>query len=267
MPSGGTFDLPALRARLADLEVQMQQPGFWERPDAARQVSQEVARIRARMEEVERLERELADLLELAELASADDAAVLADLEREVRAFGDRLDRIERATLLRGEHDARNAILSIHAGAGGTESQDWVEMLLRMYLRWAEEHGYRTEIVDVSPGEEAGLKSVTVIVSGPNAYGYLRGERGVHRLVRLSPFDAAHRRHTSFALVDVIQRWSRRRWRSGRKTCAWRPSGPGAPEARTSTRWRRPCGSRTSPPGSWSSARTSAPSTPTSSRP
>src|SRR5579884_1599323 len=204
MPSGGTFDLPALRARLADLEVQMQQPGFWERPDAARQVSQEVARIRARMEEVERLERELADLLELAELASADDAAVLADLEREVRAFGDRLDRIERATLLRGEHDARNAILSIHAGAGGTESQDWVEMLLRMYLRWAEEHGYRTEIVDVSPGEEAGLKSVTVIVSGPNAYGYLRGERGVHRLVRLSPFDAAHRRHTSFALVDVI---------------------------------------------------------------
>src|SRR5579875_3479420 len=175
MPSGGTFDLPALRARLADLEVQMQQPGFWERPDAARQVSQEVARIRARMEEVERLERELADLLELAEL------------EREVRAFGDRLDRIERATLLRGEHDARNAILSIHAGAGGTESQDWVEMLLRMYLRWAEEHGYRTEIVDVSPGEEAGLKSVTVIVSGPNAYGYLRGERGVHRLVRLSP--------------------------------------------------------------------------------
>src|SRR5579875_370413 len=129
MPSGGTFDLPALRARLADLEVQMQQPGFWERPDAARQVSQEVARIRARMEEVERL------------------------------------DRIERATLLRGEHDARNAILSIHAGAGGTESQDWVEMLLRMYLRWAEEHGYRTEIVDVSPGEEAGLKSVTVIVS------------------------------------------------------------------------------------------------------
>lgn len=182
----------------------MQQPGFWERPDAARQVSQEVARIRARMEEAERLERELADLLELAELAPPDDAAVLADLEREARAFGDRLDRIERATLLRGEHDARNAILSIHAGAGGTESQDWVEMLLRMYLRWAEEHGYRTEIVDVSPGEEAGLKSVTVIVSGPNAYGYLRGERGVHRLVRLSPFDAAHRRHTSFALVDVI---------------------------------------------------------------
>ncbi len=183
----------------------MQRPGFWDDPDAARRVSREVAALRSRLEEWARLNREVADLQELTELAAAgDDAAALAEIEREARTVGEELDRVELATLLGGEHDQRNAILSIHAGAGGTESQDWVEMLLRMYLRWAETHGYRSEVVDLSPGEEAGLKSVTVIVSGPSAYGYLRGERGVHRLVRISPFDAAHRRHTSFALVDVI---------------------------------------------------------------
>ena len=182
----------------------MQQPGFWENPDAARQVSREVAGLRSRIDELARLDRETQDLRELVDLAAGDGAGALADVEREVTALGETLDRVERAALFGGEHDSRNAIVSVHAGAGGTESQDWVEMLLRMYLRWAETHGYRAEVVDMSPGEEAGLKSVTVIVSGPNAYGYLRGERGVHRLVRLSPFDAAHRRHTSFALVDVI---------------------------------------------------------------
>jgi peptide chain release factor 2 len=125
-------------------------------------------------------------------------------LQQEARAVVDALDRLEIEALLSGPHDSANAILSIHAGAGGTESQDWAAMLLRMYLRWAEAHGYATEVADLSAGEEAGIKSVTVIVSGPHAYGYLRTERGVHRLVRLSPFDAAHRRHTSFALVDVI---------------------------------------------------------------
>jgi len=202
--SGGIFDLPRQRARLTDLERKMQQPGFWDDPEAARGVSREVAALRSRLDELARLDREVADLLELVELAAGEDQAALGDIEREVQMLGDTLDRVELTTLLGGEHDARNAILSVHAGAGGTESQDWVEMLLRMYLRWAETHGYRTEVVDVSPGEEAGLKSVTVIVSGPNAYGYLRGERGVHRLVRISPFDAARRRHTSFALVDVI---------------------------------------------------------------
>ncbi len=182
----------------------MQQPGFWENPEAARRVSREVAGLRSQIEELTQLDQDAQDLRELVDLAVGDDAAALADVEQEVQTLGGTLDRIERAALLGGEHDARNGILSVHAGAGGTESQDWVEMLLRMYLRWAETHGFQTEVVDMSPGEEAGLKSVTVIVSGPNAYGYLRGERGVHRLVRLSPFDAAHRRHTSFALVDVI---------------------------------------------------------------
>ncbi len=182
----------------------MQQPGFWDDPDSARRVSREVASLRSRLDELSRLDREVSDLEELVDLAAGEDPSALQDVEREAQALGETLDRVELATLLGGEHDARNAILSIHAGAGGTESQDWGEMLLRMYLRWAEAHGYQTEVVDMSPGEEAGLKSVTIIVSGPNAYGYLRGERGVHRLVRLSPFDAAHRRHTSFALVDVI---------------------------------------------------------------
>jgi peptide chain release factor 2 len=182
----------------------MQRPGFWEDPEAARRISREVAPLRSQIDEVSRLEREIGDLRELASLTAPEDTASFTEVEHEVASLGATLDRLELTTLLGGEYDARNAILSIHAGAGGTESQDWVEMLLRMYLRWTEMHGYRTEVVDVSPGEEAGLKSVTVIVSGPNAYGYLKGERGVHRLVRLSPFDAAHRRHTSFALVDVI---------------------------------------------------------------
>jgi peptide chain release factor 2 len=202
--SGGTFDLPRQTARLSDLERQMQHPTFWADQATARRTSQEVAAVRSRVDEVSRLEREVADLLEFLDLAGGEDTGALADVEDEVRTLGGTIERLELATLLSGEHDARNAILSIHAGAGGTESQDWVEIILRMYLRWAERHEYHTEVVDISPGEEAGMKSVTVIVSGPNAYGYLRGERGVHRLVRLSPFDAAHRRHTSFALVDVI---------------------------------------------------------------
>jgi peptide chain release factor 2 len=189
--------------RLDDLERQMQRPGFWEDADTARRVSREVAALRSQLEEVSHLQQNVADLLELADLA-AEDVPALSEVEQEARSLGSTIERLELSTLLSGEHDSHNAILSIHAGAGGTESQDWVEMLLRMYLRWGEAHGYHAEVVDVSPGEEAGMKSVTVIVSGPNAYGYLRGERGVHRLVRLSPFDAAHRRHTSFALVDVI---------------------------------------------------------------
>ena len=201
---GGTFDLPRQHARLDELERQMQQPAFWADPETARRTSREVAALRSRIDEVSHLQRDIADLAELTDLAAGEGSGAIADVGREVQALGQTIERFELTTLLGGEHDSSNAILSVHAGAGGTESQDWVEMLLRMYLRWAEAHGYRTEVVDISPGEEAGMKSVTVIVSGPTAYGYLRGERGVHRLVRLSPFDAAHRRHTSFALVDVI---------------------------------------------------------------
>ncbi|KPJ49007.1 MAG: peptide chain release factor 2 [Dehalococcoidia bacterium DG_22] len=145
---------------------------------------------------------ELSDLLEMAEAEG--DEATAADVAAEVEVLAARLDKLELSLALAGEYDRRDAILAIHAGAGGTDSQDWAEMLLRMYLRWAEGHGYQARVLDMTVGEEAGIKSATAEVAGPNAYGYLRAERGVHRLVRLSPFDFAHARHTSFALVEVL---------------------------------------------------------------
>jgi peptide chain release factor 2 len=145
---------------------------------------------------------ELSDLLEMAEAEG--DEATAADVSAEVEALAARLDKLELSLALSGEYDRRGAILAIHAGAGGTDSQDWAEMLLRMYLRWAEGRGYQARVLDMTVGEEAGIKSATAEVAGSNAYGYLRAERGVHRLVRLSPFDFAHARHTSFALVEVM---------------------------------------------------------------
>ncbi len=149
------------------------------------------------------LEKELTDLMELTSLAE-EEAALGEEIRAEVEAAAARLDELEIGTAFRGKYDARNAIVAIHAGAGGTESQDWAEILLRMYLRWAERRGYRAETLDVSQGEEAGVKSATVGISGEHAFGYLKSEHGVHRLVRLSPFDADHARHTSFALVEVM---------------------------------------------------------------
>ncbi len=183
----------------------MGRPTLWENPEEARRLGRELSTLQAQLTEVDRLAGRLEDLAVLLTLAEEQPGGISgAELAAEARAVQSELDRLEQATLLREPHDAANAILSVHAGAGGTEAADWAEMLLRMYLRWAEARGYTTEIADFSPGEEAGIKSVTVIVQGPNAYGYLRGERGVHRLVRISPFDASRRRHTSFALVDVI---------------------------------------------------------------
>lgn len=151
------------------------------------------------------LERRVRDWRELLELAVAeDDQAVAGDVATEVQGIAAELDQREFELMLSGEYDRNDALLAIHAGAGGTESQDWASMLLRMYLRWAEQHDYKPQILDTTEGEEAGIKSTTVEISGKYAYGYLKAERGVHRLVRLSPFDAAHRRHTSFALVEVM---------------------------------------------------------------
>jgi len=147
----------------------------------------------------------LGDLQDLYELALAeDDAVVQAEVVAEVAQLTRRVDKLESEAMLDGPYDDHGAVLAIHAREGGTDAQDWTEMLLRMYLRWAERRGYKTDVLDSTPGEEAGLKSVTVEISGRNAFGYLRGERGQHRLVRLSPFDAAHRRQTSFALVEVL---------------------------------------------------------------
>ncbi|MDR7426815.1 MAG: peptide chain release factor 2 [Armatimonadota bacterium] len=201
----GHLDLEAKRRRVAELEQAMGRPTLWDNPEEARRLSRELSTLRAQLAEVDRLAGRVEDLGVLLALAEEQPGGISAtELAAEARALQDELNRLEQSTLLREPHDAANAILSVHAGAGGTEAADWAEMLLRMYLRWAEARGYTTEIADLSPGEEAGIKSVTVIVQGPNAYGYLRGERGVHRLVRISPFDASRRRHTSFALVDVI---------------------------------------------------------------
>ncbi len=164
---------------------------------------QRLAVLKDEWERWQKRSRRVADALELADLAEGD-PAMEAELVAEVAALEAEVAQEEFRLLLSGPYDRRDAILAIHAGAGGIEAQDWVAMLLRMYLRWAESRGYQTEIVDSLPGEEAGLKSVTAEIRGEWAYGYLKAERGVHRLVRLSPFDAAHRRHTTFALVEVM---------------------------------------------------------------
>jgi peptide chain release factor 2 len=151
------------------------------------------------------LERRVVDLSEIAALALEEgDYSIKEDIEEELKSVSSRLEQLEARLVLSGDYDSRNAMLALHAGAGGTESQDWADMLLRMYLRWAEAHDYLAEILDVSPGEEAGIKSAILEIRGDHAYGYMKGEHGVHRLVRLSPFDADHARHTSFALVEVL---------------------------------------------------------------
>jgi len=160
-----------------------------------------VSSLRSDVESWNGLKQQIHDLTDLAKL---DDDSLRADLENEIHKVEVDLEKRSFAAMLSGPYDHDDAILAIHAGAGGTDSQDWADMLLRMYLRWAEDHGFSVDILDSTPGEEAGIKSVTIAIGGSFAYGYLRSEKGVHRLVRLSPFDAAHRRHTSFALLEVL---------------------------------------------------------------
>ncbi|NIU63174.1 MAG: PCRF domain-containing protein, partial [Pseudomonas stutzeri] len=187
------------------LESRSSRPDFWDDPQQAQKVMRRLAETREQVETWRGLQIKVGELSDLLELAAEEgDEATAADVSAEVEALTARVDKLELSLALSGEYDRRDAILAIHAGAGGTDSQDWAEMLLRMYLRWAERHGYEARVLDMTVGEEAGIKSATVEVAGSNAYGYLRAERGVHRLVRLSPFDAAHARHTSFALVEVM---------------------------------------------------------------
>ncbi len=165
----------------------------------------QIADLRAEIAPWVDLHRRVGEHVDLLELAVAEgDEALAAELAAEAQSLRDEFSRLEFRLQLSGPYDRANAILAVHAGTGGTEAQDWAQMLMRMYLRWGERHGCKTEVFDLSPGEEAGIKSATIEFVGPYAYGYLKGERGVHRLVRLSPFDAAHRRHTSFALVEVM---------------------------------------------------------------
>jgi peptide chain release factor 2 len=196
-----TFDPDALSARAAELEEAMSEPGFWDEQQRAAKISAEHARLTRRRERYDALTSEATDLDELVTLAFED--GELDEVAESVATLSRELDRLQEEALFSGEYDSGDAVVSIHAGEGGTDAQDWAEMLLRMYLRWAEARGFKTEVLEASPGEEAGLKSATFTVAGENAYGVLKAERGVHRLVRLSPFDQAHRRHTSFAQVIV----------------------------------------------------------------
>jgi peptide chain release factor 2 len=199
------FDLAGKERELAELEEQSSEAEFWNNSNAAQATMRRITELRAEIERWRGLQRRVGDARELLSLAAEEaDAEVGAEVGRETDELESELARLEFELVFSGQYDRRSAILAIHAGAGGTESQDWAEMLMRMYLRWAERQGYRTDVLDMTPGEEAGIKSVTIEINGPNGYGHLKAEHGVHRLVRLSPFDAAHRRHTSFALVEVM---------------------------------------------------------------
>jgi peptide chain release factor 2 len=201
---GGTFDVPGKEERLASLDAEMAAPTFWEDNRRAQELIRERAELARTVTRVGELARQVSDLGVLLEWAAeADDAGLETEITEGVSRLRQQLDEFELKLLLSGPHDAKAAILSIHPGAGGTESQDWAQMLMRMYLRWCERSGFKAEVLDLLPGEEAGIKSATIEVTGDHAYGYFRGEAGVHRLVRISPFDASRRRQTSFASVSV----------------------------------------------------------------
>ncbi len=185
---------------MKDLEQQAADPDLWNDPDAARGLMQRLSELQEDVQYWSGLRQQITDAQEL---LSLDDEGLLPELEAEAAALEEEMGRAEFRLLLSGKHDRGNAIMAIHAGAGGTDAQDWAAMVLRMFLRWTERRNFKTEILDSLDGESAGIKSTTLSIAGAYAYGYLRSERGVHRLVRLSPFDAAHRRHTSFVLVEV----------------------------------------------------------------
>ena len=196
----GRMDVAGKARRASELQRQASESGFWNDPEAAQQTMRQLSKLKSAVEQWQRLADRISDAIELAEM---DDEDLQADLEAETAELTALVETMSLQAMLAGDYDSEDAIFAIHAGAGGVDAQDWAEMLERMYLRWMEQNGYKAEILDRSVGEEAGIKSVTVSVKGDHAFGYLRSEEGVHRLVRLSPFDSARRRHTSFAKVEL----------------------------------------------------------------
>lgn len=199
------FDISKLKTELSNLEEQTSNPNFWNDSQNSSSILKKITTLKSKIEEFKKVKIEFDNIYELNDLlkTEADD-----DLEKELiegtKNIEKDIEKLEISTLLSGKYDFNNAIITLHPGAGGTEAQDWVQMLYRMYTRWTNDNGYKLEELDFLPGDEAGIKSVTFLVSGPYAYGYLKGEQGVHRLVRISPFDAGGRRHTSFASVEVL---------------------------------------------------------------
>ncbi len=201
----GALNLDGIKIKLDELEMKTTEPKFWDDAEKSGAVMQQIGRYKQMISDFEKLKNDREEVLTMIELAEEENDESMAD---EVKALGDAVktayEEQKLSTLLKGEYDSCNAILSFHAGAGGTEAQDWVSMLVRMYTKWADRHGFKTEILDILDGDEAGIKSASIHIEGYNAYGFLKSEHGVHRLVRVSPFDAAGRRHTSFASVEVM---------------------------------------------------------------
>ena len=205
MKWGTHFDLANKRDRVEELDKTMEEPGFWDNPEHSTAVVQESKKLKSVIERYESLCTDREDMLTLIEIGEEEnDVSLVLELEDSLKAFEGQFEELRIETLLSGEYDKDNAILTLHAGAGGTESCDWASMLCRMYERWAEKRGFQVEMLDFLDGDEAGYKSVTLQVNGLNAYGYLKSEHGVHRLVRISPFNAAGKRQTSFVSCDVM---------------------------------------------------------------
>jgi peptide chain release factor 2 len=202
---GEALHLDEAKREVAELQEESAQDGFWNNVAHSQQVQQRIKQLQTKCEKYEKLRSSWDDLFTMCEMAiEEDDASMLDDLKAEYETLSEELEAMRLSTLLTGEYDANNAILTFHAGAGGTEAQDWTQMLYRMYTMWTDRHGYKYTLLDYQEGEEAGIKSATIKIEGENAYGYLKSENGVHRLVRISPYDASGRRHTSFAAVEVM---------------------------------------------------------------
>lgn len=201
--SGGVFDLANDEREIEDLERRSAAPEYWDDPDTAQKEMRRLGELKSRIDDWTSAESSAADMLDLLEMTD-DDPDLVAEIEAERDALLAKVDHLELQSALDGPYDKEDAILIIHSGEGGVDAQDWAEMLSRMYLRWADKNGFKAELLDTTEGEEAGIKNATIEIRGANAYGMLKGEGGGHRLVRLSPFDSAHRRHTAFALVEVL---------------------------------------------------------------
>lgn len=199
------FDIPGCQRKVQELEEKMNDPNFWNDLEQAQKTNREIKYLKGKIDRYKKLKSRLEDLELLIELGSEEqDGSLVEEIQRDVKSLKKDVEELNLETLLSGPYDRNNAIVSLHAGAGGTEAMDWVSMLYRMYVRWCESKGYEVKTLDLLPGEEAGIKSVTFQAIGENAYGYLKAEKGVHRLVRISPFDASGRRHTSFASADIM---------------------------------------------------------------
>jgi len=200
-----SLEIPAKEEKIAELEYKMGEPSFWDDAAAAQKLNQELADLKGGVDTYRDLMAKYEDAETLYEMGiEENDASMEADIRAELTLISEGLETLQLEVLLSGEYDANDAILTLHAGAGGTEAQDWTQMLLRMYGRWAERHGFTVDTADLQPGDEAGVKSATLFIKGHNAYGFLKSEKGVHRLVRISPFDSQARRHTSFSACDVM---------------------------------------------------------------